>query len=222
MSLGTCGTKIDPKDSRFWPSRLHPAFVISTGAMRIIAGEYRRRNLFSPPGDTTRPIPDRVKESLFSMLGKRLEGAAVLDCFAGSGAIGLEALSRGASSCIFVEKDRHSADVLEKNIAMLKCEDRATVVRGDALGLSVIARCPQPLDLAFFDPPSNPGSTVLVHKQPENVWRIDYQLRAGEDPDEAVRPENVIPRVESLLAQLGEAVALLRAGLGFREAVEAG
>ncbi|MDP1662338.1 MAG: 16S rRNA (guanine(966)-N(2))-methyltransferase RsmD [Phycisphaerales bacterium] len=123
--------------------------------MRIISGDYRRRQLFSPPGMTTRPIPDRVKEALFSMLGLRVKGATFLDCFAGSGAIGLEALSRGAASCLFVEKDRHSADTLEKNIATLggTCGERSTLVRGDALGLSVVARCPRPLDLAFFDPP---------------------------------------------------------------------
>lgn len=123
--------------------------------MRIISGDYRRRQLFSPPGMTTRPIPDRVKEALFSMLGLRVKGATFLDCFAGSGAIGLEALSRGAASCLFVEKDRHSADTLEKNIATLggTCAERSTLVRGDALGLSVVARCPRPLDLAFFDPP---------------------------------------------------------------------
>lgn len=104
---------------------------------------------------TTRPIPDRVKEALFSMLGLRVKGASFLDCFAGSGSIGLEALSRGAASCLFVEKDRHSADTLEKNIATLggTCPERSTLVRGDALGLSVIARCPRPLDLAFLDPP---------------------------------------------------------------------
>ena len=58
--------------------------------------------------------------------------------------------------------------------------------------------------LAYFDPPCNPGSTVLVHKQPGNVWRIDYQLRDGEDPDAAIKPENVMPRVESLLEMMGE------------------
>ena len=84
-----------------------------------------------------------------------MKGATFLDCFAGSGAIGLEALSRGAVSCLFVEKDRHSADILQKNIDLLgdSCRERSTLVRGDALGLSVVARCPRPLDLAFFDPP---------------------------------------------------------------------
>lgn len=121
--------------------------------MRIIAGAFRRRNLISPPGMNTRPMPDRVKESLFSMLGTRVQDANVLDAFAGSGAVGLEALSRGAKSCLFVEMDKRAAEVLQQNIAMFKCEDRATVVRGDALGLSIVARCPRPLDLAFFDPP---------------------------------------------------------------------
>jgi 16S rRNA (guanine966-N2)-methyltransferase len=121
--------------------------------MRIIAGTYRRRTLLSPRGFTTRPIPDRVKESVFGMLGQRVEAAQVVDLFAGSGSVGLEALSRGAAGCLFVERDRQAADVLRRNIELLGCADRATVVLGDALGLSVTARCPRPLDLAFVDPP---------------------------------------------------------------------
>lgn len=121
--------------------------------MRIIAGEYRRRILHSPRGLTTRPIPDRVKESIFSMLGERVRGAAVVDLFAGSGAIGLEALSRGAASCLFVERDRMAADTLERNIEMLGCGDRCRVVRGDAMGVSILARAPRPADLIFLDPP---------------------------------------------------------------------
>lgn len=121
--------------------------------MRIIAGEYRSRKLLSPEGFSTRPIPDRVKESFFGMLGSRVEGARVVDLFAGSGAIGLEALSRGAASCMFVEQEKDAEAVLRKNIEALRCEARSTVVRGDALGLSVPARCPQPVDLIFMDPP---------------------------------------------------------------------
>ncbi len=121
--------------------------------VRIIAGDFRRRTLISPRGLTTRPIPDRVKESFYGMLGTRIKDAAVVDLFAGSGSIGLEALSRGAKSCLFVERDRGSADVLTQNIEMFKCQDRAKVAIGDALGLSIVARCPRPLDLVFFDPP---------------------------------------------------------------------
>ncbi len=121
--------------------------------MRIIAGDYRRRLIQALPGLTTRPMPDRVKESLFSMLGTRIEGAAVLDLFAGSGALGLESLSRGAASCLFVERDRSAAAILERNIETLGCAGRAQVVLGDALGMSIVARAPDPLDLIFFDPP---------------------------------------------------------------------
>jgi 16S rRNA (guanine(966)-N(2))-methyltransferase RsmD len=121
--------------------------------VRIIAGEFRRRVLQSPPGQTTRPIPDRLKESLFSMLGQRVDGAQVLDLFAGSGAIGLEALSRGAAACTFVEMDKRSGATLQANIDLLACQRRAKVILGDALGLSILARVPRPLDLVFMDPP---------------------------------------------------------------------
>lgn len=122
--------------------------------MRIIAGEFRRRKLLSPPeGASTRPIPDRVKESLFGILRGNVEGAAVLDAFAGTGAIGLEALSRGAARCVFIERDKRVAETLRRNVQMLGCEDRAEVVTGDALGMAVLARCPRPVDLIFFDPP---------------------------------------------------------------------
>ena len=88
--------------------------------MRIIAGEWRGRPLVAPKGDTTRPTADRTREALFSMLASRLgsfEGLAVADLFAGSGALGLEALSRGAASCLFVEQDKPALDALRANIA---------------------------------------------------------------------------------------------------------
>ncbi len=122
--------------------------------MRIISGEFRRRNLHTPPdASTTRPIPDRVKESVFAILRGHTEGATVLDAFAGCGAIGLEALSRGASHCVFVEMDKKAVELIRNNIEMLGCTDRCTVVQGDALGASTLARVPRPLKLAFFDPP---------------------------------------------------------------------
>lgn len=122
--------------------------------MRIIAGEFRRRLLKTPPDDSvTRPIPDRVKESLFSLLRGHFEGATVFDGFAGTGAIGLEAVSRGASQVVLVERDRGIADILRHNINMLGVGERAELVVGDALGPAAIARCPRPLTLAFLDPP---------------------------------------------------------------------
>jgi 16S rRNA G966 N2-methylase RsmD len=122
--------------------------------MRIIAGEYRSRRLHTPKDAlTTRPIPDRVKESVFGMLRGHLEGASVLDCFAGTGAFGLEALSRGAARCVFVERDRKVAELLQLNVDTLGCADRAEVVKGDALGPAALTRAPRPVTIAFFDPP---------------------------------------------------------------------
>lgn len=122
--------------------------------MRIIAGEFRSRRLLSPPETAqTRPIPDRVKESLFAILRGNIEGANVLDVFAGTGAVGLEAVSRGAATCVFIERDRQMAAVLQKNIDALGVRDRCEVVIGDALGPGSLARAPRPLNLAFFDPP---------------------------------------------------------------------
>lgn len=122
--------------------------------MRIIAGEFRSRKLQSPPEDAqTRPIPDRVKESIFSILRGHTPGGVFFDAFAGTGSVGLEALSRGAVSCVFVEQDRRMAKVLERNIAELGVGDRAEVVVGDALGVGALARCPRPVTIAFLDPP---------------------------------------------------------------------
>ncbi|MET3826136.1 16S rRNA (guanine966-N2)-methyltransferase [Sphingomonas sp. PvP055] len=129
--------------------------------MRIIAGEWRGRPLVAPKGDATRPTADRVREALFSMLASRLgsfEDLSVADLFAGSGALGLEALSRGAASCIFVEQDKPALDALRTNIAKLsaKADVRAQSVL--ALGHAVA-----PLDLILMDPPydSNAGAVAL-------------------------------------------------------------
>lgn len=122
--------------------------------MRIIAGEFRSRRLATPPDDSiTRPIPDRVKESLFGLLRGHCEGATVFDGFAGTGALGLEALSRGAARCTFIEQDKSIAALLSRNIDTLNVRSRADLVIGDALGPGALARAPRPLTLAFLDPP---------------------------------------------------------------------
>ncbi|MEI7658425.1 MAG: RsmD family RNA methyltransferase [Phycisphaerae bacterium] len=122
--------------------------------MRIIAGEFRRRLLNTPrDASVTRPIPDRVKESLFSILRGHCEGASVFDGFSGTGAIGLEAVSRGAQRCLLVERDRHIVEILRSNVELLGCGDRCTVLQGDALGAAALAAAPRPLTLAFLDPP---------------------------------------------------------------------
>lgn len=137
--------------------------------MRIIAGEYRRRSIEAPEGFNTRPMPDRVKESIFGMLGQRVKGAAFVDLFAGSGSVGLEAASRGAASVLLVERDRRAFEVLERNIEELGCGDRAEAVLNDALGQSIVARCPRPVDVVFVDPPfpmaREPGTWAMIRSQ---------------------------------------------------------
>jgi 16S rRNA (guanine966-N2)-methyltransferase len=122
--------------------------------MRIIAGRWRGRPLVSPRGLATRPTSDRVREALFSMLQSRLgsfEGLEVADLFAGSGALGLEALSRGAARCTFVESDRAAIEAIRANLAALGAEGEVRP------GPAENARLPRPADLAFLDPPYGSG-----------------------------------------------------------------
>ena len=101
--------------------------------MRIVGGQFGGRRLLMPKDQRVRPTADRVREAWMSILGEALDGARVLDLFAGSGALGLEALSRGAGSATFVELNPPSLKALESNIAALGVGDRVTVHRGDAI-----------------------------------------------------------------------------------------
>lgn len=121
--------------------------------MRIIAGIARGRRLVVPAGDAVRPTGDRVREALFASLMPHLPGASVLDAFAGSGALGLEARSRGAAEVTFIERDRRSLVALEKNVASVGL-DGMRIVRGDVLALvrrGAVAG--EPFDLVLLDPP---------------------------------------------------------------------
>jgi 16S rRNA (guanine966-N2)-methyltransferase len=125
--------------------------------MRIIAGEWRGRKLAAPAGMQTRPTADRTRETLFSMLASRLgsfEGLRVADLFAGSGALGLEALSRGAEHVIFVENDRAALAAIQANADSLKAGARLAV---RAMSASALPKN-DPVDLVFADPPYAPGS----------------------------------------------------------------
>lgn len=122
------------------------------GLIRVIAGEFKGRRLKTPATGKVRPTADRVREAWFSILQQSIPGARVLDLFAGSGALGFEALSRGAVSVDFVETHRASIAVLRENSETLKVEDRVTIHRADA---QRFARRLQPTvyDIAFADPP---------------------------------------------------------------------
>ncbi len=144
--------------------------------MRIVAGTWRGRTLIAPPGQTTRPTADRVRQALFDMLihapwGGRalLESAVVLDGFAGTGALGLEALSRGAARALFVESDPAALQAIRANIAACKVTDRSQVIAGDLLRIG-------PGELAtllFLDPPYGQHLVTQSIEHLRNVGRLD-------------------------------------------------
>lgn len=168
--------------------------------MRVIAGEFGRRKLVAPKGDTTRPTPDRLREALFSILAPRLEGVAFADLYCGSGSVGIEALSRGAASCIFVEKDKAALDALRENLTALKIGGRAEVIARPVGG--IVAQRPW-RGIVFVDPPydavsdyssclealgKSESELVLVQhdrrlKLPETLGRLKLyrQLKQGDN-----------------------------------------
>ena len=117
--------------------------------MRVIAGEFRSRKLQSMPGTEVRPTPDRLRETLFNILAAEMPGAVFVDAYAGTGSVGIEALSRGARHVIFIEKDRATADLIKSILSSLRALSRARVICGSgAIHLSGIAA-----DIVFIDPP---------------------------------------------------------------------
>ncbi|WP_380876895.1 DNA methyltransferase [Sphingomonas sp. DBB INV C78] len=157
--------------------------------MRIIAGKWRGRPISAPAGDSTRPTSDRTREALFSMLASRLgsfEGLRVADLFAGSGALGLEALSRGAAYATFVEQDRKASDVLRANAAKLG----ATVdVRTQAV--ATLGAVTQPFDLLMFDPPYGSGGAGALL---ERLSRLGWAAPGAWASVETERDEDVSAR----------------------------
>ena len=130
--------------------------------MRVIAGDLRGRPIRAPEGPDTRPTSDRAREAVFNILlhaawAPEMEGARLLDLFAGSGALGLEALSRGAASCLFVERAEPALTAVRANIAAFKLEDRARVLKRDATALGERPAAEPPFDIAFLDPPYGKG-----------------------------------------------------------------
>ena len=161
-----------------------------TNSIRIIAGQWRGRRLPVLEVDGLRPTTDRVRETLFNWLMHDVSNARCLDLFAGSGALGLECLSRGASQSTFVESDRRVAAQLEKNIHTLGSENSAEVLMQSALNFLRQAGSRQ-YDLVFLDPPFDSG--LLCQALPllvDNNWLADgalvYLEQASKRPPEAV------------------------------------
>lgn len=151
--------------------------------MRIIAGEFRGRNLLAPVSETTRPITDRAKQSLFDVLSPLIPEAVVFDCFAGTGSMGLESLSRGAAKAVFFERDRSALQLLKSNIQALKVVDRSLVLSGDifkafSTGSIGSARA----GVMFLDPPYR-----FLVEQPEQLRQLVEQAVDGHlEPDATI------------------------------------
>ena len=154
----------------------------SLPAMRVIAGEFAGRKLVAPEGTTTRPTTDKVRQAMFNSLTSMgvIEGAVVADLYAGSGALGIEAMSRGAHRCVFVERDRAALASLRHNIASLGIEDRCTVTASDVMAWVPAMRN---VDIAFIDPPyAFDGWAALLAV-------VDVELVIAEADDPVVAPD---------------------------------
>lgn len=152
--------------------------------MRIIAGAARGRRLYAPRGLDTRPTADRVREAMFSALAAQVPGARVLDAFAGSGALALEAISRGAAEAWLVEKNRAAAQICARNIALLQAEN-CRLLNGDVLKALPRLRAAGEggqFDLVFADPPYNRGLLLpLLKTLLDGSWLAQGAIVAAED-----------------------------------------
>lgn len=122
--------------------------------MRVVSGKLKGKPLKSVPGKSTRPTADKVKEAMFNIIGPYFDGGICLDLFAGSGNLGIEALSRGMEKAIFVDRDKKAVQTIRDNLALCKLTDQAEVYRNDArLALKALAKREASFDLIFLDPP---------------------------------------------------------------------
>jgi len=147
--------------------------------MRIISGSSKGRKLVTPRNRSLRPTSDRVKESIFNILRGEIEGRLVLDLFAGTGNLGIEALSRGARKVVFVEKGRQALGLIEKNLAQFGLEERSEVLPVDAnRAIGILKQRGKTFDLIFMDPPYEKGliEKTLLRLSSQPVYRKDSLL----------------------------------------------
>jgi len=142
--------------------------------MRVISGSARGRRLKELQGMQTRPTTDKVKESLFNIIQFDIPGRKVLDLFGGTGQLGIEALSRGAAGCTFVEQRRDAVRLIQENLKECRLEDKARVVPGEALAF--LSSCREKFDVIFLDPPYH---TDLMDRALELVTKIDILSEHG-------------------------------------------
>lgn len=159
--------------------------------MRVITGTARGRKLRELPGMETRPTTDKVKESIFNIIQFDIEGRRVLDLFGGTGQLGIEALSRGAAHCTFVDLRREAAVVIRENLQVTRLAGQARVVQGDSL--SFLASCREKFDLILLDPPYASG---LLEKAVKEAAAIDILTENGIMVCESAA-DQVLPALEA-------------------------
>lgn len=166
--------------------------------LRVIAGTAKGRKLKLVPGDTTRPIMDKVKEALFNIIGRNIYDAVFLDLFAGTGSVGIEALSRGAAKAVFIDMERKAVQTVQENLVLAKLSDKATVRQGDAL--KVVAQPPSTrFNFVYIAPPQykNLWLNVLQKIDDSPAWiHADTQFIVQIDPSEETKLE--LKRLEAV------------------------
>ncbi len=168
------------------PSRNNALQKNAAGELRIIGGAWRGRKIRFPGVEGLRPTPDRVRETLFNWLAPFISGSRCLDLFAGSGALGIEALSRGAASATFIEREREAADRLRETVDSL-APGRARVIRADALAW--LAGPATPFDIAFIDPPFDTDLRTFAAAELEaRGWLAPQAFIYLEEPASRVAP----------------------------------
>ena len=159
--------------------------------MRIIGGQLRGKRLSPVRGSAVRPTSDRLREAVFNILSDRIEGATVLDLYAGTGALGIEALSRGAHRAVFVDRSRDAVALISRNIQLCRLQNRSTVIRWDInRNLNCLSSQDQMFDLVFLDPPYDRGLALptlrtLLRQQ---VLATGAQLIIEHSPSEEIAP----------------------------------
>ncbi len=163
--------------------------------MRIIAGSFKGRKLSSPKGKNTRPTSDRVREAIFSIVGDLVVGARVLDLYSGTGAMGLEALSRGAGHAVFVETDPAALRCLNANIETCRCRDRSEIVRRPVISYLGEIDSGDSFGLVFADPPymDDLGTLTLmaISKHAKSLKRCLIILEHAPDKSPEPVPQNM-------------------------------
>jgi 16S rRNA (guanine(966)-N(2))-methyltransferase RsmD len=170
--------------------------------MRVIAGEFRSRRLLSLPGLDTRPTPDRLRETLFNILAPVIEGAVFVDAYAGTGSVGIEAISRGARLAVFIEKDRSAVEVIKANLASLDIKSRGRIIKGAAaLHLANIEA-----DIVFLDPPypkdtEYQAALDVLSAKPPKLTIVQHSVRyAIPDKHEALARTRTVRQGDNALS----------------------